>query len=226
VLAISVLVGVFAVSSLTLVNTRTSEQTQTTQVPKQAVAINENKSSMKSLATTEVHNDAPRIGYPTYSDTATSALSGRNEIWQFHWKQIMQNPLSILGEDSAQILRSLGLDQDRPGESSSPMQSAHNMILDHWHRFGLLGLGLLASLILNSFLVVVFAAAKYLNPLGIAFLGAILVLGVSDVIFSWTELTSGVMLLLWVLYLVRYPCERNEGIDRRASTPQNPAGRA
>lgn len=208
--AILVLFLVFVVSSLTLVNTRTNDQNQLGRSPESSVAFAEQVPPKDLLATPKANQVVPQIGYPEYSDTASSALSGRNEIWQFHWNQIMQNPTSILGEDSAQILNSLGLDHDRPGESSSPMQSAHNMILDHWHRFGLLGLALLASTILNSSLIVVSAATKNRNPLGVGFVAAILILGISDVIFSWTELTSGVMLLLWVVYLVRSPLESSK----------------
>lgn len=177
-------------------------------LPCQELSPSGDPSLLEAVSTTQDCVDASKertnSGYrnTTPQGFVAQALNQRTDIWAEHWRLVSADPWRIFGRSSAEMMEKLNINLKNRRASALPPNfgSAHNLLLDTWHRFGLLGFGLLGTLLIASSML---AWRAYRNARffpGIGFLVGILTLSITDTVLSWSEISASVFLWNFILF--------------------------
>lgn len=147
---------------------------------------------------------------------ANEGLTGRLDIWTVHWRGIREDPWSLRGAGSAGVISNVDRIVARDNlPTRVDHYAAHNLGLETWHRFGLLGIVLVTILLGASFLLAwrAFKGSGQLFGLGLCF--SIVLIGLTEHALAWVEVTTSVMVLnlasFWSFQEIRRQTRQRHG---------------
>jgi O-antigen ligase len=173
-----------------------------------------NKQNLASTVTSPQTENSLETTGRSIQDATNAILNGRISIWTFYIGKIIENPTNLFGIPSSQIRNELGIDLDTPSKVAPSGAGGHNMVLNHWVKYGFISVLALTAAFILSFRVVWNQSRNFGQSSSFIFLVAFIFSSVFDTLLNWTEISGAI--LFWnfaVFFALR------TSVSRRVSGP-------